>query len=94
MVAGLAAKVINHILVDAPNQVQLQVKIAEVSRSSLKRVGINWQNIGNIALFGNPASVVGGFAVRRHQQKVDQDRWQTLIENKRIGRFCQNLAAD
>jgi pilus assembly protein CpaC len=59
-VGGAANKVINNIRVDAPTQVQLRVKIAEVSRSSLKRVGINLQNVGSIALFG--AGPTTGFA--------------------------------
>jgi Flp pilus assembly secretin CpaC len=49
---GSNAKIINNIRIDAPTQVQLRVKVAEVNRGSLKRVGINWQNINNIALFG------------------------------------------
>ena len=51
-VGGNASKVINNIRVDAPNQVQLRVKIAEVQRGSLKRIGINLQNLTSIALFG------------------------------------------
>ena len=51
-VGGNAAKVINNIRVDAPNQVQLRVKIAEVQRGSLKRIGVNLQNLTSIALFG------------------------------------------
>src|SRR4029453_1810102 len=49
-VAGNPGKVISNIRVDAPTQVQLRVKVAEVKRDALKRVGINWQNINNIAL--------------------------------------------
>jgi Flp pilus assembly secretin CpaC len=60
-VAGAQNKVINNIRVDAPNQVQLRVKIAEVRRDSLKRLGINWQNISSIALFGL-GPVRAGFA--------------------------------
>jgi pilus assembly protein CpaC len=59
-VNGNAAKVINNIRVDAPNQVQLRVKIAEVQRGSLKRIGINWQNINSIALFGIGPFQLGG----------------------------------
>ncbi|MDP1964194.1 MAG: pilus assembly protein N-terminal domain-containing protein [Reyranella sp.] len=51
-VNGNAAKVISNVKVDAPTQVQLRVRVAEVRRDALKRVGINWQNINNIALFG------------------------------------------
>ena len=61
-VNGNASKVINNIKIDAPTQVQLQVKVAEVNRNALKRVGINWQNINNIALFGT-GWLSAGFAV-------------------------------
>jgi pilus assembly protein CpaC len=62
-VNGNPAKVISNIRIDAPTQVQLRVKVAEVKRDALKRVGINWQNINSIALFGTGA-ILGGFAVR------------------------------
>src|SRR5262249_54042443 len=51
-VNNVPSRIINNIKVDAPTQVQLRVKVAEVRREALKRVGINWQNINNIALFG------------------------------------------
>jgi Flp pilus assembly secretin CpaC len=59
-VNNAANKVISNIRVDAPNQVQLRVKIAEVQRNSLKRIGINWQNISSIALFGIGPFRLGG----------------------------------
>ena len=62
-VSGNPNKVISNIRVDAPTQVQLRVKIAEVKRDALKRVGINWQNINSVALFGT-GNILGGFAVR------------------------------
>ncbi|HZX87361.1 MAG TPA: type II and III secretion system protein family protein, partial [Reyranella sp.] len=61
------SKVVNTIRVDAPTQVQLRVKVAEVKRDALKRVGINWQNINNIALFGT-GNFLAGFAVRTTSQ--------------------------
>jgi pilus assembly protein CpaC len=62
-VNGNPNKVISNIRVDAPTQVQLRVKVAEVKRDALKRVGVNWQNINNIALFGT-GNFLAGFAVR------------------------------
>lgn len=65
-----ASKVISNIRVDAPTQVQLRVKVAEVRRESMKRVGINWQNINNIALFGLSTFGIGagvGGAIRTIQ---------------------------
>ena len=58
-----ANRVLSNIRVDAPTQVQLRVRVAEVKRDALKRVGINWQNINNIALFGQ-GNFLAGFAVR------------------------------
>jgi pilus assembly protein CpaC len=69
-VNGNATKVISNVKVDAPTQVQLRVKVAEVRREALKRVGINWQNINNVALFGLATFGIGagaGFAVRTVQ---------------------------
>jgi pilus assembly protein CpaC len=69
-VNGAAAKVISNVRVDAPTQVQLRVRVAEVRRDALKRVGINWQNINNIALFGLSTLGIGvgtGAAVRTIQ---------------------------
>ena len=59
-------RVISNVQLDAPTQVQLRVKVAEVKRDSLKRVGINWQNINSIALFGT-GNVLAGFAVNTIQ---------------------------
>lgn len=66
-VNGNASKVISNVRIDAPTQVQLRVKVAEVRRDALKRVGINWQNINNFAL--SAANIFGigigtGAAVR------------------------------
>ncbi|MBS0548065.1 MAG: pilus assembly protein N-terminal domain-containing protein [Proteobacteria bacterium] len=55
-----AQRVVSNIRVDTPTQVQLRVKIAEVQRNSLKRMGINWQNINSIALFGIGPFKLGG----------------------------------
>ena len=62
-VNGNPSKVISNIRVDGPTQVQIRVKVAEVKRDALKRVGINWQNINQIALFGT-GNFLAGFAVR------------------------------
>jgi pilus assembly protein CpaC len=38
-------QLVNKLTLDAPNQVDLQVKVAEVQRNVLKQFGINWDNI-------------------------------------------------
>ena len=40
-------QLVNKTLVDAPNQVNLRVRVAEVSRDIIKEFGINWENVGN-----------------------------------------------
>ena len=63
-------KVINNIRIEAPNQVQLKVKVAEVHREALKRIGVNWQNIANGSVGIAPligTAVSGGFAVATQQ---------------------------
>ena len=44
-----SAKVINHIIIDHPNQVLLQVKVAQVDKTSLKKLGISAMIKGNTA---------------------------------------------
>lgn len=47
-IAGDEAAIINRLGVDAPNQVNLRVRIAEVSRGVDKQLGFNWQILGTL----------------------------------------------
>ncbi len=47
-IAGDEDAVINRLGVDAPNQVNLRVRIAEVSRGVDKQLGFNWQVLGTL----------------------------------------------
>ena len=68
-VNGNPNKVINNLRVDAPNQVQLRVKVAEVHREALKRIGVNWQNITNGSVGVAPfiGALNSGFAIATSQ---------------------------
>jgi Flp pilus assembly secretin CpaC len=69
-VNNAANKVINNIRIEAPNQVQLKVKVAEVHREALKRIGVNWQNIASGSVGVAPlvgTALSGGFAVATQQ---------------------------
>ena len=59
-------QLVNKMQVDAPNQVNLRVRVAEVSRDVVKEFGINWQN----------ASANGSHPLRpRHRRgRADLDR--------------------
>lgn len=43
------AKVINHIIIDQPNQILLQVKVAQIDKTSLKKLGISGMIKGQTA---------------------------------------------
>ena len=47
-IAGDSEAVINRLGVDAPNQVHLRVRIAEVARGVDKQLGFNWQILGTL----------------------------------------------
>ncbi len=62
--------------VDAPNQVNLRVRIAEVSRSAIKQFGINWDAVfssGNFLIglaTGNPVLAGATFATRENNNNL------------------------
>jgi pilus assembly protein CpaC len=60
-------KIINNIRIDAPTQVQVRVKIAEVRRDALQRIGVNWQKASLFGISGlsyavSTVSATGGAA--------------------------------
>src|SRR5438270_3664456 len=62
-IAGEAkgSQVINRMTVATPNQVNLQVRIAEVDVTKLNEIGVNWSKIGSNLSFAtfNPVSIAG-----------------------------------
>jgi pilus assembly protein CpaC len=59
-------QLVNRLKLDVPNQVNIRVRVAEVSRAIVKEFGVNWDNIFNAgrASFGlasgpNPTTVLG-----------------------------------
>src|SRR5438477_6435827 len=53
-------KVVNQLSVATPNQVNLQVKIAEVDRTVLKALGVNWTKINGNTTFATNNPTTGG----------------------------------
>jgi pilus assembly protein CpaC len=55
------SQVINRMTVATPNQVNLQVRIAEVQVNKLNEIGVNWSKIGSNLSFAtfNPVSIAG-----------------------------------
>jgi len=45
---GGPSRVINRMIVDAPNQVNLRVRVAEVSRDAARQLGFNWESLASV----------------------------------------------
>jgi pilus assembly protein CpaC len=80
-------QLVNQMQLNAPNQINLQVKVAEVSRTVLKQLGVNWQNVynnGTIAfgLMSGGASTVATTAV------------SSLLSTNSSGAIVPNLAGN
>jgi len=63
-VNGSAINVINRLTVNAPTQVNIRVKFAEVSRDINKRIGLNWEVLGSVTSDYAIGFAVGGDIVR------------------------------
>src|SRR5262249_18068299 len=48
---GKGEDVINRLQIPAPNQVNLRVRIAEVSRTVVRQLGIDWSAVGSVGSF-------------------------------------------
>ena len=57
--SGKGVDIINHLQITAPNQVNLRVKVAEVSRSVVRNLGIDWSTAFNIGGFTFSAITAG-----------------------------------
>ncbi|MBX6315859.1 MAG: pilus assembly protein CpaC, partial [Isosphaeraceae bacterium] len=54
--------IINRVHVPGPRQVLLKVKIAELNRSALRQIGIDWLETGKSAFIGSAIGGIGTFA--------------------------------
>ncbi len=60
--AGAPEALLNRLVVDAPNQVNLRVRVAEVSREVDKQLGFNWSILGSIGGFALGLATTNPFA--------------------------------
>ncbi|CCQ73550.1 type II and III secretion system protein family protein [Magnetospira sp. QH-2] len=84
--AGDAEKVINRLGVDAPNQVNLRVRVAEVSRDIDKQLGINWSMLGSIGGMALGLTTANPFNVNVTQH--------TLTGSGSMGPFSMSAVLD
>lgn len=68
---GEEEEVINRLNVNGPNQINLRVRVAEVSRDVIKQFGLNWDLVATVGNFafgvatGNPVAVAGAVLTRQ-----------------------------
>ncbi|MDP6572427.1 MAG: type II and III secretion system protein family protein [Rhodospirillales bacterium] len=84
--AGKEEDVINRLGVDAPNQVNLRVRVAEVSREVDKQLGFNWSIIGSLGGISLGLANANPFAAAVTQG--------TLSVAKKIGSWDFNTVID
>jgi len=85
--SGKGVDIINHLQVTAPNQVNLRVKVAEVDRSVVRNLGIDWNTAFNIGGFTFSAITVGAptiplaptLASKTNQLLIGNGNTQALI---------------
>ncbi len=64
-------KVINNISVSGAQEILLHVRVLEVSRSKLRKVGVDWANFNNDdAVIQNAAGLIGSYTMGTAQQVV------------------------
>jgi len=57
--AGAASAIINRVRVPGPRQIMLRVKIAELNRTAIREIGVNWLDTRNNAILGSQIGNVG-----------------------------------
>jgi pilus assembly protein CpaC len=93
-------QLVNRLKLDAPNQVNIRVRIAEVSRDIVKEFGVNWNNIvskGNFAFglaSGPNAPVAGGSFVTRELSGDGKTTLDNLFGATQIGNVTINGLID
>lgn len=96
--SGGDANVINRLAVKGPNQINLRVRIAEVSRNTIKQLGFNWDAILNAGSFafglatGNPTTNVIGNIVTRNN--IGGQPTDSLFGSFQKGNFDINTVID
>src|SRR5271157_130989 len=57
---GAGLTIINRVVIPGPRQVLLHVKIAELNRTALREIGVNWLDTKGQSIIGSSACGVGG----------------------------------
>jgi pilus assembly protein CpaC len=90
---------LNHVQVDSPNQINLRVRIAEVSRTTLKELGVNWDALlrtGGFAfgLATGLPTVAGGLLATRNPAFNGTGTSNSIVGTYSSSRFDMNGVID
>jgi pilus assembly protein CpaC len=94
-----AGAVLNQIQVVAPNQINLRVRVVEVSRTTVKELGINWDGLMSVGSFafgvaaGGPVAA-GGALLTRNNSALGNGTTNSLTFAHGGNRFDVNAVID
>jgi pilus assembly protein CpaC len=91
--SGKGVDIINHLQVTAPNQVNLRVKVAEVDRSVVRSLGIDWNTAFNVGGFAFSAITAGATAIPQALNAAAGTN-QLLIGNGQTDALINALATE
>ncbi len=85
---------INKLSVSEPNQVHLRVRVAEVSRTVLKQIGVNWESVGAFGSFVYGLGTGTDFITGSGNSITRSDRFDNFHAGYRSGSHNVNALLD
>lgn len=89
---GDIKQVLNRMAVSAPVQINIRVRVAEVSRDVLKVLGFNWQALGSFG--GATLGLATGRPILAGEQLLGRGGFDTLLASFQNGNVDLNLLVD
>lgn len=83
-------QLIDKMKVDAPTQINLRVRVAEMSRNIVKQFGINWQNVFNNGVFAFGLVTSGATLLANQGSSTTSKVFPLLPNNSQFGFNTQN----
>src|SRR6185437_599941 len=78
-------QLIDKMKVDAPTQINLRVRVAEMSRNIVKQFGINWQNVFNNGVFAFGLVTSGATLLANQGSSTTSKVFPLLPNNSQFG---------
>jgi len=85
-------QLINKMKIDAPTQINLRVRVAEMNRNILKQFGINWQNVFNNGIFAFGLVTSGATLISQATGSTTSTVFPLIPGSSSIGFNTQNTS--